>query len=85
MAIEGRGFFQIQMPDGTHGYTRDGSFQFTAQGQLVTSSGYALQPGISIPDGAQSVTIGRDGVGQRAASRARARRCRSARCSSPTS
>jgi flagellar basal-body rod protein FlgG len=62
VAIEGRGFFQIQMPDGTSTYTRDGSFQLSAQGQLVTSSGYTVQPGITIPDGAQSVTIGRDGI-----------------------
>jgi flagellar basal-body rod protein FlgG len=62
VAIEGRGFFQIQLPDGSTGYTRDGNFQLNAQGQLVTSSGYVVQPGISIPDGAQSVTISRDGV-----------------------
>jgi flagellar basal-body rod protein FlgG len=62
VAIEGRGFFQIQMPDGNTAYTRDGNFQLNAQGQLVTSSGYVVQPGISIPDGAQSVTISRDGV-----------------------
>jgi flagellar basal-body rod protein FlgG len=62
VAIEGRGFFQIQLPDGTTAYTRDGNFQLNAQGQMVTSSGYVLQPGISIPDGAQSVTISRDGV-----------------------
>jgi flagellar basal-body rod protein FlgG len=62
VAVEGRGFFQIQMPDGTTAYTRDGNFQLSAQGQMVTSSGYVLQPGISIPDGAQSITIGRDGV-----------------------
>src|SRR5436190_14856918 len=62
VAVEGRGFFQIQMPDGTNAYTRDGSFQLSAQGQMVTSSGYVLQPGISIPEGAQSITIGRDGI-----------------------
>jgi flagellar basal-body rod protein FlgG len=62
VAIEGRGFFQIQLPDGSTGYTRDGNFQLNAQGQLVTSSGYVVQPGISIPDGAQTVTISRDGV-----------------------
>jgi flagellar basal-body rod protein FlgG len=62
VAIEGRGFFQIQLPDGTTAYTRDGNFQLNAQGQMVTSSGYVLQPGISIPDGAQSLTISRDGV-----------------------
>jgi len=62
LAVQGRGFFQILLPDGTLGYTRDGSFQTNAQGQLVTSSGYVVQPGISIPDGAQTVTIGSDGV-----------------------
>jgi flagellar basal-body rod protein FlgG len=62
VAINGRGFFQILMPDGTLGYTRDGSFQVSAQGELVTSNGYKVQPGITIPDGAQSVSIGKDGT-----------------------
>ena len=62
MAVRGNGFFQVQMPDGTTGYTRDGSFQLNAQGQLVTSGGYQVQPGISIPATAQSVTVGPDGV-----------------------
>jgi flagellar basal-body rod protein FlgG len=62
LAINGRGFFQIQLPDGTTGYTRDGSFQKNAQGEMVTSSGYRLQPGINIPDGTQAVSIGTDGV-----------------------
>jgi len=62
VAIEGRGFFQIQLPDGTLAYTRDGSFKTNAQGELVTSSGYRVQPGINIPDGVQSITIGNDGV-----------------------
>ncbi|TJY62873.1 flagellar basal-body rod protein FlgG [Sinimarinibacterium sp. CAU 1509] len=62
LAINGRGFFQIQLPDGTLGYSRDGSFQMDSQGQLVTSSGYTVQPGISIPANAQSITIGSDGT-----------------------
>jgi flagellar basal-body rod protein FlgG len=62
VAINGRGFFQIQKPDGEPAYTRDGNFQIDDQGQLVTSSGYIVQPGITIPDGAESITIGRDGV-----------------------
>lgn len=62
VAIQGRGFFQILLPDGTLGYTRDGTFQTNSQGQLVTSSGYFVQPGITIPQGAQSVSIGSDGV-----------------------
>lgn len=62
VAVSGRGFFQVELPDGTTGYTRDGAFQMNAQGELVTSSGYRLQPGITIPDGAQSITIGADGI-----------------------
>jgi flagellar basal-body rod protein FlgG len=62
VAVNGRGFFQVMLPDGTLGYTRDGDFQTNAQGELVTASGYRVQPGITIPDGAQSVTIGKDGV-----------------------
>ena len=62
VAINGRGFLQIQMPDGDTSYTRDGSLKLDDQGQLVTSSGYIVQPGISIPDGAQSITIGLDGI-----------------------
>ncbi|GIX36252.1 MAG: flagellar basal-body rod protein FlgG [Lysobacteraceae bacterium] len=62
LAINGRGFFEVLLPDGTTAYTRDGSFQINANGELVTNSGYPLQPGINIPDGAQSVTIGVDGT-----------------------
>jgi flagellar basal-body rod protein FlgG len=62
LAIQGRVFFQVLQPDGSLAYTRDGSFQTNAQGQLVTSSGYAVQPAITIPTGAQSITIGTDGV-----------------------
>ncbi|MGH8290238.1 MAG: flagellar basal-body rod protein FlgG [Steroidobacteraceae bacterium] len=62
VAIQGQGFFQIQMPDGTLAYTRDGTFQTNAQGQLVNSSGYVVQPAITIPQSAQSVTIGTDGT-----------------------
>jgi len=62
VAIAGRGFFQVNLPDGSLAYTRDGSFQLNAQGQLVTSSGYAVQPSITIPQGAQSVSIGSDGT-----------------------
>ena len=62
MAVNGRGFFQVLLPDGTTGYTRDGSFQVNAQGEMVTSAGYTVQPSITIPDGAQSVTVGTDGV-----------------------
>ena len=62
VAIQGGGFFQIQMPDGTTAYTRDGSFQTDSQGQLVTSSGYLVQPGITFPADTMSVTIAPDGT-----------------------
>jgi flagellar basal-body rod protein FlgG len=62
VAIQGRGFLQVLMPDGTVGYTRDGSFKLNNQGQLVTATGYSLQPAITIPSNAQSVTIGTDGT-----------------------
>ncbi|HUW27489.1 MAG TPA: flagellar basal-body rod protein FlgG [Sulfuriferula sp.] len=62
VAIQGSGFFQVLLPDGTTAYTRDGSFQSDSQGQLVTSSGYVVQPAITIPANAQSITIGRDGT-----------------------
>ncbi|MBL8468672.1 flagellar basal-body rod protein FlgG [Methyloversatilis discipulorum] len=62
VAIQGEGFFQIQMPDGTLSYTRDGAFQKDSQGVMVTSSGFPVQPQITIPGDAVSVTIGRDGV-----------------------
>lgn len=62
LAIQGRGFFQILMPDGSLGYTRDGSFNLNDQGELVTANGYVVQPGINIPQGALSVTIGGDGT-----------------------
>jgi flagellar basal-body rod protein FlgG len=62
VAIDGNGFFQVLLPDGTTAYTRDGSFQTDSQGQLVTSSGFPVQPAITIPSNAQSLTIGRDGT-----------------------
>ena len=62
LAVNGTGFFEVQMPDGTPGYTRDGSFKVNAQGQLVTNNGYTVQPGITIPANAQSVTVGTDGT-----------------------
>lgn len=62
VAIQGNGFFQIQMPDGTLAFTRDGSFQVDSQGQLVTSSGYPVQPAITIPADALTITIARDGT-----------------------
>jgi flagellar basal-body rod protein FlgG len=62
VAINGKGFFQVLLPDGTTAYTRDGSFHLDNQGQLVTSSGYPVQPQITIPTDALSITIGRDGT-----------------------
>ncbi|PPD11873.1 flagellar basal-body rod protein FlgG [Methylophilus sp.] len=62
VAIQGQGFFQILLPDGTTAYTRDGSFQVDSQGQLVTASGFPVQPAINVPLNAQSITVGRDGV-----------------------
>ncbi|MEI6026716.1 MAG: flagellar basal-body rod protein FlgG [Betaproteobacteria bacterium] len=62
VAIEGPGFFQVQLPDGTTGFTRDGAFQLNGNGQLVTSAGYTVQPGITIPAAARSVTVAKDGT-----------------------
>lgn len=62
VAISGQGFFQVQMPDGTVAYTRDGSFQTDQNGQLVTNGGFPVQPAITIPANSLSMTIGRDGV-----------------------
>jgi flagellar basal-body rod protein FlgG len=62
LAIQGHGFFQILLPDGTTGYTRDGSFQKDNQGQLVTSDGYPVQPAITIPNDALSISVGLDGT-----------------------
>jgi len=62
VAINGGGFFQVLMPDGTTSYTRDGSFQTNAEGQLVTASGFQVQPQITIPQNATSITVARDGT-----------------------
>jgi flagellar basal-body rod protein FlgG len=62
LAIQGIGFFQILLPNGQIGYTRDGSFHPDAQGQVVTSDGNPLQPAITIPADAVSITVGSDGT-----------------------
>ena len=62
IAVQGNGFFQILLPDGTTGYTRDGSFVKDNQGQIVSANVYPLQPAITIPDSALSLTIGTDGT-----------------------
>jgi flagellar basal-body rod protein FlgG len=61
VAINGNGFFQITMPDGSTAYTRDGNFSRDSQGQMVTSSGYVVAPGITIPAEATGITISEDG------------------------
>ncbi|KTD63868.1 flagellar basal-body rod protein FlgG [Legionella spiritensis] len=62
VAIEGRGFFQVLLPDGTQAYTRDGTFQQDSQGQLVTANGNVVQPPVNIPEQTLSLTIGKDGT-----------------------
>ena len=61
MALDGDGYFQVQMPGGTLGYTRAGNFSRSAEGLLVTSEGYQVQPGITVPQGATAITVGLDG------------------------
>jgi flagellar basal-body rod protein FlgG len=62
LMVNGNGFFNVLLPDGSTAYTRDGSFQRDENGQMVTSSGFVLQPPITIPITAQSITVGRDGT-----------------------
>jgi flagellar basal-body rod protein FlgG len=62
VAVRGEGFFMVQMPDGRTGYTRDGSFERDDTGQLVNVNGYQIQPGITIPENANSISISPDGI-----------------------
>ena len=62
VAIDGRGFFAVQMPDGTNAYTRDGSFQIDQNGQLVTATGFPVEPAITIPENALSISVATDGT-----------------------
>ena len=62
VAIDGNGFFEVQMPDGTIGYTRDGSFKLDSQGRVVTSGGLPVAPGITVPEGAKNLSISQSGV-----------------------
>jgi flagellar basal-body rod protein FlgG len=62
VAVNGQGYLQVQLPDGTTAYTRDGSLHLDSQGQMVTASGFTLSPSITVPQGTQQVTIGQDGV-----------------------
>lgn len=61
IAIQGKGYFQVTLPSGETGYTRDGSFQISDQGELVTADGYRVQPGITVPQGAVDVNISKTG------------------------
>jgi flagellar basal-body rod protein FlgG len=62
MTIQGQGFFQVLLPDGQTAYTRAGSFHLDAQGNLVTQDGNPVQPAVTVPSGATSVTVGSDGT-----------------------
>ena len=62
VAIQGKGYFQVLKPDGQINFTRDGTFQINAQGQMVMSNGYLLEPAITIPQQALSITVGIDGT-----------------------
>ncbi|HEU5437025.1 MAG TPA: flagellar basal-body rod protein FlgG [Telluria sp.] len=62
LMVNGNGFFNVLMPDGTTAYTRDGAFQVDSNGQMVTSSGFVIQPAITIPPNALSINVGRDGT-----------------------
>lgn len=62
LALSGDGYFQVQMPGGQLGYTRAGNFTRSAEGQLVTAQGYAVQPAITIPEGASAITVAADGT-----------------------
>ncbi len=62
--IEGRGFFQVLMPDGSNGYTRNGSFKMDSSGRVVTAAGYQIQPALTLPDGVETLTISADGIVQ---------------------
>ncbi|MES2986744.1 MAG: flagellar basal-body rod protein FlgG [Pseudomonadota bacterium] len=62
LALDGNGFFQVQMPGGQLGYTRAGNFSRSPEGVMITSEGYQVMPGITVPEGATSITIGMDGT-----------------------
>jgi flagellar basal-body rod protein FlgG len=62
VAIRGEGFFMVQLPDGRTGYTRDGSFERSPDGEIVTSTGYTIDPGITVPGTANSIAISQDGM-----------------------
>ncbi|HEX4296395.1 MAG TPA: flagellar basal-body rod protein FlgG [Devosia sp.] len=64
LAVQGTGYFAVQLPDGRTGYTRDGSFERNSSGLLVNSDGYQVEPGITIPDNANNLSISADGIVQ---------------------
>ena len=62
LALDGAGYFQVQLPGGQLGYTRAGNFTRSAEGQLVTAQGYAVLPAVTVPEGATSITVSPDGT-----------------------
>src|SRR6056297_1345685 len=62
LAVSGKGFFEILLPNGSVAYTRDGSFQVDGDGNVVTATGFLLQPNITVPDDVTAVTVGQDGT-----------------------
>lgn len=62
VAIVGRGFFEVLLPDGSSAYTRNGQFHLNSNGEVVTGRGYVVQPGLTVPNNAQSITISTDGI-----------------------
>lgn len=62
LAIDGRGYFTINLPDGSQAYTRDGSFRLSAEGQIVTLQGYEMDPGVTVPDNTLRVEISETGI-----------------------
>ena len=62
VAVVGRGFFEVLLPDGSSAYTRNGQFHLNSNGEVVTGRGYVVQPGLTVPNNAQSITISTDGI-----------------------
>lgn len=62
VAIRGEGYFMVSLPDGRTGYTRDGTFERDSTGLIVNADGYQIEPGITVPDGARSISISADGT-----------------------
>ncbi len=62
LMVQGRGFFQVLLPDGDMAYTRDGSFKVDSDGRLVTANGFEVQPGVNVPTDAQAISVSADGL-----------------------